>query len=399
MRILAVGNMYPPHHQGGYELVWQAVMRRARAAGHEIRVLASDHREPEPHGQEDPDVHRVLRWYWSYEDYRFPELGIRARVELERFNRERLTTHIESFRPDLVTWWGMGCMSLSLIEQVRRRGLPALFCVHDDWLVYGRKADQWMRIWRGRRRLAARPAELVVGVPTSIDLRGAGPLVFNSRYTLSRAAEAGVDTSTASVVTPGVDNRFLTALPPHPWRWRLLYVGRLDRQKGVDTAVASLAWLPEGTTLRILGTGDATYVSELHQAAQRMGAAERVEFAGFGGQELLLSEYDRADAVVFPVRWEEPWGLVPLEAMGLGRPVIATTRGGTGEFIRDGENALTFPADNPRELAERVTQLASDDRLRDRLRAGGSRTAARHTLDQFERKMLHEIERAGARTS
>ena len=54
---------------------------------------------------------------------------------------------------------------------------------------------------------------------------------------------------------------------------------------------------------------------------------------------------------MFPVRWNEPWGLVPIEAMARGRPVVATGRGGSGEYLRDGENCMLFDADDDAALA------------------------------------------------
>ena len=63
--------------------------------------------------------------------------------------------------------------------------------------------------------------------------------------------------------------------------------------------------------------------------------------------------------VVFPVRWEEPWGLVPIEAMARGRPVVATGRGGSGEYLRDGENCVLFEADD----AERARRCSGAARV------------------------------------
>src|SRR5436190_7887209 len=179
VRILAVGNMYPPHHHGGYELVWQAAMREARAQGHEVRVLTSDHREPGSLGEDDPDVHRTLRMYWDWESYDFPRLGLRERVRIERGNAAELRRHLGDFRPDVVAWWSMSAMSLSMVERVRRAGIPAVLVVHDDWLVYGPRFDQWIRMWRGPRMLLAPAAERLLGIPTRVDLRTAGPMLFN----------------------------------------------------------------------------------------------------------------------------------------------------------------------------------------------------------------------------
>jgi glycosyltransferase involved in cell wall biosynthesis len=95
--------------------------------------------------------------------------------------------------------------------------------------------------------------------------------------------------------------------------------------------------------------------------------------------------------VLFPVQWEEPWGLVPLEAMAVGRPVVASGTGGSAEYLRHEENALIYaPRDSAEALATAVRRLADDASLRSRLRDGGFPTAARFT----ERRYNEAIENA-----
>jgi glycosyltransferase involved in cell wall biosynthesis len=399
LRILAVGNMYPPHHQGGYELVWQAAMHHARSIGHDVRVLVSTHRERSVTADDEPDVHRTLHWYWDWERHEFPRLTVSERLRIERANAHQLRRHLAEFRPDVVAWWSMGHMSLSLIEQVRRAGLPAVFCVHNDWLVYAWDADQWIRIWAKRDRWLGAVAERVTRIPTRVDTDASGRVVFNSQYTLRRAVESGLQLTAPTVVTPGIEERFLDPLPPSPWQWKLLYAGRIDRFKGVDTAVAALEHLPAEATLTIHGKGDAGYAEELERQALRLGVAERVRFGAFQSTDALRDAYEESDAVLFPVRGDEPWGLVPLEAMGVGRPVISTARGGTAEFVRDGDNALVIEPDDPRAVAQAVERLAHDEPLREALIAGGRRTAARHTADECSQRTVAEIVRAASRST
>lgn len=390
LRILAVGNMYPPHHQGGYELVWQSANRRARRDGHDVRVLTTGHREPGVTVPDEPDVHRTLRWYWDWARHAFPRLSLAQRVRLERANAVELDRHLREYRPDVVAWWSMGHMSLSMIERVRRAAVPAIFCIHNDWLVYGPKADQWTRFFLGRNPLLAQAADRALGLPTRCDFAGAGPLLFNSAYTRRAAAAAGVDTARARVVHPGIDATYLEPLPERPWGGRLLYVGRIDRGKGIDTAVAALGQLPQAR-LDIYGTGDAAYGAELAAQARRTGVGDRVRIGPFRHGEALRAAYADADAVVFPVRVQEPWGLVPLEAMGLGRPVIATAGGGTGEFARHEDNALVIAPDDPGGLADAVRRLEAEPQLRRALVAGGRATARRHTAAQFDRDTVDAI--------
>ena len=85
--------------------------------------------------------------------------------------------------------------------------------------------------------------------------------------------------------------------------------------------------------------------------------------------------YRQHDLLLFPSEWEEPFALTPIEAMACGLPVIGTTTGGSAELFRDRENALTFSAGKPEELAERIWEFASDHRLRARCTEIGCREA------------------------
>jgi SAM-dependent methyltransferase len=122
--------------------------------------------------------------------------------------------------------------------------------------------------------------------------------------------------------------------------------------------------------------------------------AERVTF-GEVDRQGLRAHYEAADVVVFPVEWEEPFGLVPLEAMASGTPVVATGLGGSGEFLVDGYNCLLVPPGRPEQLAAAVRRLAGDPELRYRLRQGGEATAAELTVDRLA-AVLEEWHRAAA---
>jgi glycosyltransferase involved in cell wall biosynthesis len=366
VRILTVGNMYPPHHLGGYELIWRSAVRHHRAAGHDVRVLSTDVRLGEPSEPDDPDCFRELRWYWR--DHAWPRLSLRDRYRLERDNARTLQRHLEDFRPDVVAWWAMGGMSLSL---PRRAGRPGAAFVLDDWLDYAPKEDQWGRALRRRR----------------FDTSTIDHWVFISEYTRERARSQGYAFASEEVNPAGVGDEFLTAAPPRPWSWRLLYVGRIDERKGIDTAIRALEHLPDDATLDVIGSGD-----EAAEQRLRALADERVRFTGSVPREQLPAVYASADAVVFPVRWREPWGVVPLEAMGVGRPVVATGRGGSGEYLRDGDNALLFAAEDPAALADRIHRLATDEHLRERLRTNGLETARRHTAAAHDARVTAILE-------
>ena len=241
MRVLTVGNLYPPHHLGGYELMWRSAVGRLREHGHEVRVLTTDWREPsaDPSIPEDDDVHRELRWYWH--DHAFPRMGPVAVARLERHNARTLDRHLEEFRPDAVSWWAMGGMSLSLIT--RARSGPAQCVVVDDWLLYGPQGGPALPVHPPALRRTA--------------IEGAARWLFASHTLLDRARENGWRLPDAEVVHPGIDQALFRSPPERrPWSWRLLYCGRIDERKGIDLAIDALAHLPAEATLRVVGSGD-----------------------------------------------------------------------------------------------------------------------------------------------
>jgi glycogen(starch) synthase len=396
VRVLAVGNMYPPHHLGGYEQVWEIGMALLRDRGDDVAVLTTDFELPDPKPRADPGfpVWRELRWYWR--DHRFPRLSLRERLAVESHNARAIGRALGEVRPDAVAWWPMGGMSLSLLEQVAAAGVPSVAAVCDDWFTYAPQVDAWTRMW-GRRPRLARAAAAVTRLPTlPSPARAIDSWVFLSEHLAAKAREHGVRPRAARVAYRGPDRLFRAAGGGErpPWRWRLLYVGRIDERKGIDLAVEALRFLPEEATLVVEGGGDEDELARLRELAP----AGRVSFSSSPRAELpgLVAG---ADVVLFPVRWAEPWGLVPLESMAAGTPVVASGRGGSGEYLRHEENCLVAdPDDGPETLAAAVRRLAGDPALRERLGRGGRETA--DSLDPlgFETAVAEELDRVGAKS-
>ena len=389
MRVLTVGNMYPPHHLGGYELMWRSSVAHLRAAGDEVRVLTTDHRlpDPDPGIAEDPDIARELRWYWR--DHEFPRLGLRERLALERHNLAVLDRELSEYRPAAIAWWAMGGMSLSLLERGRRAGVPAVAIVVDEWPVYGPRVDGWQRRL-GRLPLAGRLAE----VPSRFELAPTARWLFASEYLRESAAAVGVAPARPVVVQPGVESDRFAVAPERAWEGRLLYLGRIDPRKGLATAIEALAELP-GCTLRCVGSGDEPHLAALRGLVAMIGVDDRVTFASVT-RDRVPDELAAADALCFPVEWPEPFGIVPLEAMAVGRPVVATATGGAAEYLDDERNCVVIEPGHPGALAAAIGRLADDPDLRAMLRAGGLATAAAHPQRAFDEAVRAELLAAAA---
>jgi glycosyltransferase involved in cell wall biosynthesis len=384
MRILVLTNMYPPHHYGGYELSCRDVVEKWRARGHVVHVLTSDLQVEDPAEADDEHgVSRELAIAFAAGD--LVGRPVLRRLAVERTNQAMLRKALVAVRPDVVSVWHMGAMSFSLLTTLIEENHPVAFVVCDDWLSYGPRVDPWMRMFVSRPR-RARLVEWIAGVPCHLpDLGRSGPFCFVSDVTRRRSSELSTwEFPVATVTGSGVDTDLFSPAEDRsaPWTWRVLHVGRLDPRKGIETAVRSLAVLPAQATLEILGRGDDRYRDRLVDVARNLGVADRVSFGSVGRAE-LVDRYRRADVVVFPAEWEEPFGLVPLEAMACGTPVVASGTGGSGEFLDGDKNCLLVPPANPEALASAIRRLAADPVLRSAIVAGGLRTSEAWSVDRL----------------
>ena len=390
MKVLIVTGLFPPNHVGGYEIACASFVDHLVSRGYRVRVLAACHPAAlQPSSQ--VEIHRELEWYRAG-DLAFRSPSVPARFRLERHNLSVLRRHLRTFAPDVVNWWGMGGMSISLIESVRRAGVPAIGMVSDEWMLYGTAIDAWLRTFRRLPAFAttlARP----LGVPTSVEFGAAATWSFVSDYLRRAILQAGISLPRTTVGRTGINADELAPNgDPNTFGDTLLYVGRVTRAKGVDVAIRALGDVSDSYRLRIIGPADAHYRSELAHIATEVGVRDRISFEPLLARSELAECYGSAAALLFPVRWNEPWGLVPLEAMACGTPVIATGTGGSAEYLEHERNCLLVALDDHRAVAGSVDRLAGDAELRQTLRREGLKTAARYSESEcnavFESQLL-----------
>jgi D-inositol-3-phosphate glycosyltransferase len=212
-------------------------------------------------------------------------------------------------------------------------------------------------------------------------------VIATCRDEVDELAAAGARPRSVFVVPCGVDlDTFTPAGPaagPRVRRGqRLLSVGRLVPRKGVDTAVAALVDLP-GSHLAIAGGPPAAALDadpearRLRALAQRLGVADRVHLLGSVPHDRLPDLLRWTDAVI-ATPWYEPFGIVPLEAMACGRPVIGSAVGGLLDTVVPGETGTLVPPRDPAALAAAVADLLADDAGRARMGRAARRRALAH---------------------
>lgn len=138
----------------------------------------------------------------------------------------------------------------------------------------------------------------------------------------------------------------------------VLFVGRLDRQKGPFILLAAVKGILQAhDNVHVLFVGDGPLRNPLHDWVREHNLAANIHFAG--QQREIESFYQAADCLVLPSRWEGMPNVV-LEAMAAGKPVITTTVEGTRDLISNHVNGLLIPPESPQELAAKLTMLLTD---------------------------------------
>lgn len=163
--------------------------------------------------------------------------------------------------------------------------------------------------------------------------------------------------------------------------------------KGVDYLLTALGKVR--SPFRALICGDGPAADWLRRKAREEGLAELVEFAGWRSPRELEELYARADIVAVPSMWSEPFGLVGIEAMAHGLPVVAFDVGGIGEWLHDGDTGSLVPRGDTQAFAAALDGLLSDAELRRRLGdAGRARVEAHHRAATHIASLEAVLERA-----
>jgi D-inositol-3-phosphate glycosyltransferase len=293
---------------------------------------------------------------------------------LPAFARE-LTADWEGEPPDIVHghFWMSGMVAVSAASRVRTRrsGLPVVQTFHALGSVKRRHQGKDDTSPRGRvavERAVAGRVDRVIATCT------------DEVFELVRM---GADRRRIGVVPCGTDvDRFTADGPAEPrttGRHRLVAACRLVERKGIADAVTALTRLPDAE-LHVAGGPEREALTadpeaeRLRALAADLGVADRLVLRGRVARDDLPALLRSADVVVC-VPWYEPFGIVPLEAMACGIPVVASAVGGQVDSVVDGATGIHVPPRDPAALACAVRDLLDHPERRLALGAAGRRRA------------------------
>jgi len=329
--------------------------------------------------------------------------------------RERIHDHLDEFVDGVDAWriaggieydlvhahyWLSGVVGLALRE---RWGVPVLQMFHT--------------LGRFKNGAARRIADLEPSVRLEEEQRIVrnvdGIVAASVVERRALLAEYGADAAHTTVIPCGVDTELFRPGDRALARARVgaeeaplvLYVGRIAPIKGLETLLDTVAQLrARGSSLRLLIVGGEAdepadgHEAEIRQRVDRLGLRETVRFVGAQPQEALRDYYVAADVTVLPSYYES-FGMVALEAMACGSPVIGSRVGGLATTVRDGVTGFLVPDGDAAALADRLEAVAGDADLRFRLGREGVQWAARHRWPCVGEAICREYARLEARAT
>lgn len=369
MRVLHLGKYYAPE-RGGIERYLQALAEWSVKQGDRVGVLVHQRAGQWRRAQEvinGVDVRRA----GCLATPLYTPLSPGFPVELGRALRE--------IQPDVLHLHFPNPSSFAALATPAARRLP--WIVHWQAEISPDSPD-----WRLRTAYRAyRPFEQAV-------LARARAIVATSQSYLDASVPLAPWRAKTVVIPLGIDAA--AAATPAPGLWpaqagmRLLAVGRLSHYKGFDVLIEALAQVPDATLL-LVGRGECERA--LRALMHERGLDQRIAFAGDLDDNALASAYAAADAFVLPsLDRSESFGLVLLEAMRAGLPIVASAIGGSavGTIVTDNETGLLVVPGDAQALSHAIERLSADKALRARFAdAGQRRWRARYIIDASARQI------------
>lgn len=390
MKIAYVSDCYWPR-VNGVSVSVQTFAESLRARGHEVLIFCP--RYPDDGLYVDkPHLMRLssVRSFFSKEDRSTHPLAF-----------AEMLPELDAFAPDVIhvqTEFAFGNLGR---VYAKLRGYPVVSTCHTHWEEYFEHYVPAVpsRVTRAAARAVMksayrRDAEIVV--PTQRIARVLRDYGIRKPLTL---IPTGVDPD-FFVADPGRDERVLGDLlkrfPRLERGPRLLFVGRIGQEKNIEFLFPVLkSILSRHPQASLLLVGDGAQRPSIQRAAEEAGLGDVCLFAGFLPREDLPSVYAAVDVFVFPSKTETQ-GLVTIEAMACGTPVVAIGEMGTADVMA-GDNGGFMVKDDPHEFASRVLDLLDDPGLRAAKAAEAQDYARGWTSEKMTDRLLAVYERAAAK--
>ncbi len=402
MRILLVTRNYPSpgRYTYGAERMCGLIATHLARAGHQVTVLTA--REVASQTEDRLQVCPVLDASRPNADLPPQEWTWRHHLRFLRKPRDNyLATRraLRRLRPDLVYVYDLGQVTSAPLRAVEESGCPIVFHAQDyalGELLPGVRSEPPRRLkWRLLAWFLRPPRD-----PAGLQRR---PLIACSRFLADWFRAAGWQEGPVWAIPNAAGEEFLNAAPRElPTSLSVLLAARCVPEKGIHVAVEALGRLREqgvSAELHLVGAFyDEEYRRQVQEVAATWGVTQSLVFRGYVPPENMPAEYAAHVCAVVPSTWEEPFGMVSVEAQAMGTPVVVSGVGGLPETVRDDQTGLVVPPGDAPALARALATLLTDHDRRQRMSAAGRRWVAEQfspiTLGAQVEQRLREVHQA-----
>ena len=361
MKILYINSLYSPLIEGGAEISLKLIVEGMKSLGHEVVVLSL---MPEKGLKNElVDGVKVYRAglqnaYWPYSKAKKNMLSRLNWHYQDQFN-ERMADVVkeilEAENPDIVSCHNLAGWSAEVWEPISKAGIPIVQVLHDLYLLCPNsnmfKNEQSCetqcfscKLLRSHHAEKSKQVSAVVGISNSI---------------LQRFIDFGYFSNASKNII--YNTRTISNPAPKPLRKseqpiRFGYLGTISKVKGLEWMIEQFKILDFEATLSIAGKGEKSYEQHLKE----LSSGSAVEFVGYVNSTEFLANID---VLIVPSLWEEPLGMVAIEALANHVPVIANKRGGLQETVKDGINGLYCYDHSPDSLSAVMRQIYFEPEL------------------------------------
>ncbi len=227
------------------------------------------------------------------------------------------------------------------------------------------------------------PSRMIIGTKSILATR----YIREKHITNVSTLGVGIDTSNIVTSAQGQIHPFLQEIKNKKQSLRyLLYIGKLEPRRNIIFLLDVLSQIvskDENVRLIVIGKGESEYITECREKASALGILDKIMYCPQFENKFLCEMYRCCDLFLFPTRYEI-FGMVLLEAMYFGTPVLTTYNGGSSTLIREGENGFIINQMNPDLWAEKIMEVLNNPALMERV----GRKATETVMQSFTWDML-----------
>lgn len=359
MKIAIIADILYPYRMGGTSTVSYNLIKYATDKQNEIHLFGSV-----PKGT---DVNELKRYYDLSKTFVFKESNLFSVIS----NQVKIAKLLVKNNYDIIHFEILpGFRAALLVKLIKKlsgkvsivqkiHGLPSIEVQYKDFPLMKRV------LYRLNWRMAKKNINKLSSV-----------IVVNSEYMESETKKE-ISKNKIVVIPNGVDldtwkNKKATSKNKVK---KIIFWGRLSEEKGVDILIEAMQFVLKDISCKLEIVGDGPQMDGLKESVNKKGLSDRVSFAGKKTQQQIVVDASTSDVAVFPSRYE-PFGIMALEAMALGKPTITSNVGGLTDFVKDKENGLTSK-NNPKELAGAIIKILKEATFSKKLSTNALKTANR----------------------